>query len=81
MLLKPSLSIWLTKLLELTDVKNHSTTGIYLFKINNGNTRTICGVFYICNTRKRRLDLFTKLVNGQHCSGVLSVDFEQVNAG
>ena len=52
MLLKPSLSIWLTKLLELTDVKNHSAGGIYLFKINNGNTRTICEVFYICNTRK-----------------------------
>ena len=52
MLLKPSLSIWLTKLLELTDVKNHSAAGIYSFKINNGNTRTICEVFYICNTRK-----------------------------
>ena len=81
MLLKPSLSICLTKLLELIDVENHSAAGIYLFKINNGNTRTICEVFYTCNIRKRRLDLFTKLVNGQHCSGVLSVDFEQVNAG
>ena len=51
--------------------------GIYLFEVNNGNTRTMCE---ICSK------LTIKTREGSHwnytnCSGVFIVNFEQVNAG
>ena len=45
--------------------------GIYLFKVNNRNTRTMCGIYS---------KLTIKTTDFAHCSGVSIVDFEQVNA-
>ena len=45
---------------------------IYMLKVNNRNTRSIC---VICSKVTIKLPDFT------HCSRVFIVDFEQANAG
>ena len=68
---------------------NCSQDGIYLFKVNNGNTRTMCEICskLTIKTPERRhrhrfwclyCELWTDIT---HCSCVFIVDFEQVNAG
>ena len=45
--------------------------GIYLVKVNNGNTRTVCKICPIINF----------ISYSSYCSGISIVNFEQVNAG
>ena len=44
--------------------------GIYMFKVNNGNTKTVCEICSIIN--------FEQI---SYWSGVVIVDFEQANTG
>ena len=59
--------------------------GIYIFKVNNRNTRTrcqICSKLTIKTPERRRFGVF--IVDFEHltpCSSVYIVNFEKVNAG
>ena len=61
----------------------HDLVGIYMFKVNNGNTRTGCEISskLTIKTPERRSGVF--IVNFEHyftrSSSVSIVDFEQVN--
>ena len=56
----------------------YNPAGIYLFKVKNRNSGTICEIFskLTIKTPKRRL-LWTDFT---HWSGVFVIDFEQINA-
>ena len=56
---------------------SHFPAGIYLPKVNNGNTRTMCK---ICSKLTIKLP-FLCLTDFTHCFRVSVVDLDQVNAG
>ena len=55
---------------------------IYMFKVNNGNTRTMCEICskLTIKTTERRHWRQNDVIYFTHCSGVTTVDFEQMNA-
>ena len=58
--------------------------GIYLFKVKNWNTRTICEIgseLKVKASERLRWRAFVDNFDFTHCSGVSMVDFKQVNAG
>ena len=65
-----------------------SLAGIYLFKVSNGNTRTVCEICSKLTIRNQNDVIDAGLVHldrqiwidSAHCSVVSIVEFEQVNA-
>ena len=55
--------------------KGNYPAGIYLFKINNRNSRTMCE---ICS--KLTIKTPDDVIDFTNCSAVSTVEFEQVNA-
>ena len=71
-MLKPRKSKEASNYLMNTSCIKHSPTGIYLFKVNDGNIRTMCE---ICS----KLAIKTPLRRQKCCSGVFIGNFEQIS--
>ena len=60
-------------------------SGVHLFKVNNGNTRImigICSKLTIQTSERSCWCVYSWLwIDFTYCSGILIVDFEQVNIG
>ena len=72
------------QVLKISKTNSISPAGIYLFKVNNGNTRTMCEHVIDVVLVSLLLTLLTLLslllTYFTHRSGVSIVDFEKVNA-
>ena len=63
----------------LHEKTKHLSVGIYLFKVNIGNTRTMREIYSKLNNSDTKIK--SAILDFLHCSGVCIVEFEQENVG